>query len=191
MASAFSHGFVAWAIGTFQPLPVRTTRFWVLSILCAIVPDLDVVGFFAGIEYGDLFGHRGITHSFLFATLLAWVTVYYGFQDFPLRSRFGWGLFLHFFLVTASHGMLDAMTNGGLGVAFFAPFDETRYFFPWRPVKVSPIGLSRFFSVTGILVIISEVLFIWIPTLVLVKIVRWIDLKRYRIEKTLPINPGS
>jgi membrane-bound metal-dependent hydrolase YbcI (DUF457 family) len=62
--------------------------------------------------------------------------------------------------VTASHGVLDAMTDGGLGIAFFAPFDNTRYFFPFRPVKVSPIGLS-FFSARGLDVIWSELL--WAP----------------------------
>jgi inner membrane protein len=46
--------------------------------------------------------------------------------------------------VKASHGILDAMTDGGLGVAFFSPFDDTRCFFPFRPIKVSPIGLSFF-----------------------------------------------
>src|SRR6267378_8050335 len=48
------------------------------------------------------------------------------------------GLWRFFFLATASHGLLDAMTNGGLGVAFFAPFCDTRYFLPWQPIVVSP-----------------------------------------------------
>ena len=121
--------------GKFQPTHIQTTRFFVLSMFCSIVPDLDVVGYFAGIEYESLFGHRGITHSFLFAFVLALVTVRYGFPGFTTSSAIWWGLCLHFFLVTASHGVLDAMTNGGRGVAFFAPFDETRYFFPWRPVQ--------------------------------------------------------
>jgi hypothetical protein len=51
-----------------------------------------------------------------------------------------------FFLATASHGLLDAMTDGGLGVAFFSPFDKHRYFFPWTPIRVSPIGLTRLFQ---------------------------------------------
>ena len=137
---------------------------------CAIVPDLDVIGFYAGIEYGDLWGHRGITHSLMFACMLAWGTVRYGFPAYhPSQSSGWWGLFLHFFLVTASHGVLDAMTDGGLGVAFLSPFDETRYFFPWRPVKVSPIGISSFFSLTGLLVLLSEATFIWLPTWLFVK----------------------
>ena len=55
------------------------------------------------------------------------------------------------------------MTNGGLGVAFFSPFDNTRYFFPWRPILVSPISLTRFFSERGVAVMQSELIWIWIP----------------------------
>ena len=58
-------------------------------------------------------------------------------------------LWLSLFMATASHGVLDAMTDGGSGVAFLAPFDDTRYFLPWRPIPVSPIGVSRFFSGAG------------------------------------------
>jgi len=55
------------------------------------------------------------------------------------------------------------MTNGGLGVAFFSPFDKTRYFFPWQPILVSPISLTRFFSGRGTAVLQSELIWIWIP----------------------------
>jgi inner membrane protein len=68
------------------------------------------------------------------------------------------------FLCTASHGVFDAMTSGGLGVAFFAPFDETRYFFPWRPIRVSPIGFG-FFSRRGLAVLLSEIVWLWLPAL--------------------------
>jgi inner membrane protein len=75
-------------------------------------------------------------------------------------------LFFYFFIVTASHGALDAMTDGGLGIAFFAPFDNTRYFFPFRPIKVSPIGLS-FFSARGLDVIWSELLWLCVPAAII------------------------
>jgi inner membrane protein len=58
------------------------------------------------------------------------------------------------------------MTDGGLGIAFFAPFDNTRYFFPFRPIKVSPIGLS-FFSARGLDVIWSELLWMCIPATII------------------------
>src|SRR4030095_9108723 len=109
-----------------------------------LVPDLDVVSFHFGLPYGHMLGHRGLSHSLLFAAGLASIPA------LPLRRRTpprGWSLarlWLFFFLATASHGVLDAMTNGGLGVAFFAPFSDARYFFPWRPIVVSPISISEF-----------------------------------------------
>jgi inner membrane protein len=61
------------------------------------------------------------------------------------------------------HGLLDAMTNGGKGVAFFSPFDMTRCFLPWRPILVSPIGVTRFFSPRGLAVLQGEFFWIWLP----------------------------
>jgi inner membrane protein len=58
------------------------------------------------------------------------------------------------------------MTDGGLGIAFFAPFDNTRYFLPFRPIKVSPIGLS-FFSARGLDVIRSELLWVCLPAAII------------------------
>jgi len=72
-------------------------------------------------------------------------------------------MWIYFFLATASHGLLDAMTDGGLGVAFFAPFDNRRYFLPWTPIRVSPIGIGRFSSSRGYAVLQSELLWIWVP----------------------------
>jgi inner membrane protein len=70
---------------------------------------------------------------------------------------------LYLFLATASHGVLDAMTNGGLGVAFFSPFDDRRFFLLWRPIRVSPIAFGRFFSLQGYLILKNELLWIWFP----------------------------
>ncbi len=83
----------------------------------------------------------------------------------PTQSRFT--LWAYFFLATASHGLLDAMTDGGLGVAFFAPFENRRYFLLWRPIHVSPIGIGRFFSERGVAVVESELLWIWLPATLL------------------------
>jgi inner membrane protein len=72
-------------------------------------------------------------------------------------------LWTYFFLAVASHGVLDAMTNGGLGVAFFAPFDDRRFFFPFHPILVSPVRPSRFFDARGLAVLQSELLWVWLP----------------------------
>lgn len=39
-------------------------------------------------------------------------------------NRSFWSLAVFFTLVTASHRFFDAMTDGGLGIAFFAPFNN-------------------------------------------------------------------
>jgi membrane-bound metal-dependent hydrolase YbcI (DUF457 family) len=57
--------------------------------------------------------------------------------------------------VLASHPLLDALTDGGLGCALFWPFDSTRYFAPWSPIPVAPIG-ARYFSPRGLSVALTE-----------------------------------
>ena len=168
MASAFTHAFIAITIGkSFQGNP-KPTRFWVLSILCSILPDVDVIGFAFGIDYGDFLGHRGFTHSLVFAFTLSVIVVRLAFAQVVGFSKSWWRLVLYFFLVTASHGVLDAMTNGGLGIAFFAPFNNTRFFLPWTPLKVPPIGITNFFTENGLKVLESELRWIWIPVSLLI-----------------------
>ena len=128
MASPFSHPVAALSIGTCFYHPQIPKRVWIAGAVCSVIPDLDVIGFRFGIHYGDFWGHRGFTHSLFFAALLAsTVTIVMFRAGTSGIGRFA--LFGYLFLATASHGVLDAITNGGLGVAFFSPFDNTRYFF--------------------------------------------------------------
>lgn len=164
MATLFTHALVAGSLGQAgKPDWRRDWRFWYLAIVCSILPDIDVAGFPLGIRYGDLWGHRGMTHSLLFAAVLA---VIMAFRFKPARLE-RWKLVLLLFIITASHGVLDAMTNGGLGVAFFSPFDTRRYFFPWTPIQVSPIGAGGFFSARGLDVLWSEIVWVWGPAIAL------------------------
>ena len=163
MASAFSHAFVALALGRAPYHPVMTWQVLLLGMACSIVPDLDVIGFSFGIQYGDLWGHRGMTHSLLFAGVLSAVLVMLWNRQHSTSAKTR--LFVYFFLCTASHGVLDAMTDGGLGVAFFSPFDTGRYFFPVRPVAVSPIGIGEFFTSHAFRVLASEIIWIWFPSI--------------------------
>lgn len=163
MPSVFSHAVMASCLGSWYR-PALLARIWVAGMLCSAFPDLDVIGFRFGVRYGDFLGHRGFSHSLAFAALLAIVvTILLPLRDAPARGRFSIAFYL--FLCTASHGLLDAMTNGGLGVAFFAPFDNHRYFLPWRPIQVAPIGMGRFFSTAGLAVLRSELLWVWLPAL--------------------------
>ena len=178
MASAFSHALAAIALGQVYTARRMPWRFWALSAACAILPDADVVGFAFGIGYGDLLGHRGLTHSLVFALATGLTVALLAFKDSRLFSGEWWSLALYFAVVTASHGFFDAMTNGGLGVAFFAPFDQTRYFLPWRPIEVSPIGIASFFSDWGLRVIMSEMVWVWLPSGLLITAV-WLYRKLF------------
>jgi inner membrane protein len=170
MASAFSHAIVAVAMGRAFQNKELGWRELSLGAFCSVLPDLDVIGLLLGIQYGDLWGHRGMTHSVLFAALLAGILVALWYRGKPAIAMAGF--YLYFFFCTASHGVLDAMTDGGLGVAFFSPFDTTRYFFPIRPVLVSPIGVSEFFSEYGVRVLASEAVWIGLPSLALFLLLR-------------------
>jgi inner membrane protein len=136
----------------------------VAGVACSVIPDLDVIGFHFGVHYSDFWGHRGFTHSLLFAVLLASaIAVVMSWHGTSGIGRFA--LFGYLFLATASHGLLDSITNGGLGVAFFSPFNNSRYFLPWRPVRVSPIAVTRFFTPRGLAIIQSEFVWIWLPAI--------------------------
>lgn len=163
MPSAFSHAAAAASLGTWYR-PALLGRVWLAGAVCSAIPDLDVIGFRFGIRYGDSWGHRGFTHSLLFAALLAAIiAAVLPLKGDPPRNRFS--VWTYLFIATASHGVLDAMTSGGLGVAFFSPFDDRRYFLPWRPILVAPIGMSRFFSAAGLAVLRNEFLWVWLPSI--------------------------
>jgi inner membrane protein len=128
----------------------------IAGIALAMLPDGDVIGFKLGINYADQFGHRGASHALFVAAGVA------GLLTALLRLD-NWKLIFAFlFISMASHGVLDAFTSGGLGPALFWPFDDTRYFAPISPIRVSPIG-AGFFSARGVAVLFSEALWVWMP----------------------------
>ncbi len=179
MASMFAHAITAVAIGKSLQNRSMPRRFWALMLVSSILPDIDVIGFAFGIQYGDFFGHRGFSHSLGFASIWAALLSMWLFRE----NR--WRIFFMLFFATASHGVLDAMTNGGLGIAFFSPFDNTRYFFDYRPILVSPIGVGAFFSEWGLRVLVSEAFWVGVPCtlmLLLTYIYRKIGLS-FRLEK--------
>lgn len=132
-----------------------------VAVIASSIPDIDVLSFRLGIPYESPLGHRGLTHSLAFAFLLALLLalVWRGLSS--LRPSFP-TTFTYLFLAIASHGVLDGMTNGGKGVAFFLPFSTKRYFLPWRPIHVSPIGATNFAAHAGA-VLRSELLWVWLP----------------------------
>lgn len=161
MPSLISHTIIGLAAAgaVNRRFPVKGLA--IAAVACSLIPDADVIGFRFGIKYGDFLGHRGFFHSIFFAMLLGSAMAIPFSWKRGARRWLGISLFL--WLVGSTHGILDAMTSGGLGIALLSPFDETRYFLPWTPIRVSPISAQAFFSEWGVRVIKSESLYIWLP----------------------------
>lgn len=161
MPSVFSHAVVG-ATVVACGLPRPRAALVVLGAVLAVVPDLDVVGLAFGWGLDHPLGHRGLSHSLFVAVVLAGLAT----RAVPvLAAERRWRIWLILALAAASHGLLDALTNGGRGVAFLAPFVTTRWHFPVRPIEVSPIGVWTFFSQRGLEVLTNEVVWLWAPSL--------------------------
>ena len=169
MPSVFGHAVTSLALARVFSFEKQTVNFWMLAVYCSVIPDGDVIAFYFGTPYGHLLGHRGLSHSIFFAAIVGFAVAYFFFRHIPRYSRRWWRYAFFYLFVIVCHDLGDALSNGGLGVAFFAPFSLRRYFFAWRPLEVSPIGgLTYFFSWQGWVVIRSELIWIWIPSLALV-----------------------
>lgn len=164
MASIITHAFSSLVLGKALIPHKMSWSFWGGLAIGSIIPDIDVLTFSWGYSYGHILGHRGFTHSLLFALLIAFIVLGVTEKGILQFSKKWWQIFLLSSVVFSTHGLLDAMTNGGLGVALFFPFDNTRYFLPWRPILVSPLGIDTFFSNWGIKVFLSEIIWVWVPS---------------------------
>jgi len=163
MPTVLTHPAVPLAIGLGLGWDVFPAPLLIAGVVVSVLPDLDVLAFRYGISYASNFGHRGFSHSLLFALILALLGAcvfrYY-------QTSFG-RAFWFLFLAAVSHGILDAFTNGGLGIAFLWPYSNERLFAPMQVIQVSPIGISRFLSSRGVSVLISEIIWVWIPCLMI------------------------
>ena len=167
MPTVLTHALVAAVAGRLRRGERPPARFWLAAVTVSVLPDVDVIGLLAGIDYGHVLGHRGLLHSLPFALVsgtLAAAAV--------ARGRPPVALVLGLVAIAASHGLLDALTDGGLGVAFFAPFDSARYFWPWTPIRVSPIGISGLATRYGLVVLRSEAVWVGLPCLALLLLSR-------------------
>jgi inner membrane protein len=168
MPTVITHAAVPLAIGLGAGQRVISRRLLIAGIVASMLPDLDTLEFRFGIPYGSPFGHRGFTHSFVFAGVVAIAAAV--FHRFLYTSR--WRAFAFVFVSAASHGILDTFTTGGKGVALLWPFTNARYFAPVRMIQVSPIGVGRFLSRNEGHVIATELLWVWLPMLLLFLLLR-------------------
>ena len=159
MASLITHPLVPLVMAAAVGSKAAPWRLVLLGVFLTVLPDVDVVAFRLGVPYEHPLGHRGFTHSLaaaglvaaLLTPLAAWL------RAKPLAT------FVFLFLSMASHGVLDAFTRQGLGVAFFWPIENARYFFPLHPVESSPVSIKRFLEVRAGAVLYSEAVWLWLP----------------------------
>jgi inner membrane protein len=171
MPTIISHAAIPIALAiAFGPKRIAGPVF-ACGLVLSMAPDADVVGFKLGVQYADTWGHRGATHSVFFAGIIAAILT-------PLLKPKTIILpFLFLWISMASHGMLDALTNGGLGPALLWPFDNARIFAPFTPVAVSPFGID-IFNARGLRILTSELQWIWLPAMMTAGIGMWVRFKK-------------
>lgn len=164
MASAFAHIFIPVIVCIVVKDKTFNYRLFLLAALLSVLPDADVIAFKLGISYESQWGHRGFSHSIIFSVLIAGVCLLFKKH---LRAS-ALMVFIVCFISCFSHALLDGMTNGGLGVALYWPLESDRYFLPFRPIQVSPIGVKSFFTERGLNVIFSELVWVFFPGFVFI-----------------------
>lgn len=161
MPTIITHPAVPLALALGLGREVIPGRLLLAGVVVSVLPDLDVVAFRLGVPYAAEFGHRGFSHSILFALLIALLGAWLFRQ---LHCSFRRAL-LFLFAAAMSHSILDAFTNGGLGVAFLWPWSGERFFAQFQMIEAAPLSIKRFLSPAGLGVLWSEMLWVWCPLL--------------------------
>ncbi|SBV36850.1 Inner membrane protein YbcI [uncultured Stenotrophomonas sp.] len=158
MPTIFTHAAVPLALWCASGRGRIPGRLLGAGIAAAMLPDADVLAFALHIPYADAFGHRGASHSLLFAGVLATLAALLSRHLHAGRMQ----ALAFVFICALSHPLLDALTSGGLGVALWWPWSDQRLFAPWRPIRVSPFA-NGFFSMRGLQTLLSELRWVWLP----------------------------
>lgn len=162
MPTLLTHPVVPVALGLALSQRWVSTRLLAAGAVAALLPDADVLAFKFGIAYASAFGHRGATHSVVFAVLLAGLAAALWR---PLQARSAVVAAMFIFAAALSHPLLDMLTTGGEGVALWWPLSTERHFADWRPIAVSPFKVQQLWGERGWRVLRSEVLWVWAPSL--------------------------
>ena len=176
MPSIISHAAAGAALSIAFAPDGAPGRYWRVAIATAVLADVDSLLYYFRVSYYPAIGHRGFFHSPFFGLVISLLLMILFFRDEALFSGRWFWYFVLFFAVWTSHGLLDAMTNGGSGVAFLSPFSSRRYFLPWTPIQVSPMRIKSFFTPWGWSVFKNELVWIWLPGLMLVLLSRAVRL---------------
>ena len=175
MPTIMSHAAVPLALGVGLGRKRIPPPLLIAGIAASMLPDADVLMFRFGATYDSVWSHRGFSHSIAFALVVAAILAIFLRRAAPPLTAFA-----YLFVATASHGLLDMMTNGGHGVAIFWPLTDRRYFFDWRPIQVAPLVTSNFvsrFTSRAAALARTEALWIWAPATIVAVALRTVRKK--------------
>jgi inner membrane protein len=173
MATFITHGIFASSLIFLWRQKESRFKLFLLIFVASIIPDIDL--FFG--SHSRLFGHRGFTHSFFFAFLIA--TLFSAMLLREVKNFFHTIiLFFIFFVATSSHLFLDAMTEAQQGVCFFCPFSEDRTFFAFKPFSTFTGGFSvRSKNSLLMQYLFPEILIVWLPSISFFSIMIYLENK--------------
>jgi inner membrane protein len=151
--STIGHVFVGAAASRYATPSgsgARGVAAWALITGAAILPDIDLVLPAIGVPDSLTLGHRGATHSLIFALIIAaGITLVLAAAQLPVRR-----IAIAATAAIGSHALLDTLTRGP-GVAWLWPFSSVRL--PTLPIlPIAPVDdlLTRH----GLLLLAAEAL---------------------------------
>ncbi len=162
MPTVITHAAIPICLGLGLGSRIIPPKLLLAGIALSMLPDADVLAFRFGVKYADQFGHRGFTHSLLFAFLLPTFALLF-YRWFKAKWLTIWS-FLTVSLL--SHSLLDSITTGGLGVGWLWPWSDERFFAPFQVIRVAPFQLSKYLTPQGFAVIQSELYWVWMPGII-------------------------
>lgn len=142
MPTIVTHAAVPLCLGLGLGSRIIPPRLLLAGVAIAMLPDADVLAFKLGVAYGHVFGHRGFTHSLLFAFALPTLAMLFH-RQFRASAATVWSFLLVSLL---SHSLLDSLTTGGKGVGWLWPWRDERFFAPWQVIRVAPFKLEAYLT---------------------------------------------
>ena len=126
MPTIVTHAAVPICLGLGLGSRIISLRLLLAGVAIAMLPDADVLAFKLGVDYGHVFGHRGFTHSLLFAFALPTLAMLFH-RQLRASAVTVWAFLLVSLL---SHSLLDSLTTGGKGVGWLWPWCDERFLPP-------------------------------------------------------------
>lgn len=168
MPTIVTHALLPLIAASAAPQLRPSGRLVAAGMIAAMLPDADLVSRVFGIPHAHDFGHRGASHTLLFALLVGAIAA----RLAPTLAASRRSAFWFLFASTLSHPLTDMLTDGGKGIMIFWPLVDDRLKWPMQPIEVSPIGLRAVETGAITDILLSELVWLVLPALLLAVLCR-------------------